>query len=290
MSNISNNSGLPEALVRAVQNDPYTKGDSEFSVTELIAPPRQVALKLQHKHEIEEDAEDRLFALYGQIAHTILERANVNSIAEKRYFGTIAGARVSAQVDTLDLEGGILSDWKFTTAWKFKPGSASPLDWMMQLNFQLELLRQNGLDAKVLQIIGLLRDHSKLEALRSADYPQKPVVVMPIPLWPREETLKLFAERVTLHRQARVTLPECSPEDRWAKPEMFAVMKDGGAKRALRVFDSRAAALDLVAAKPGYTVVPRPGENTRCRAYCSAAAFCSQWKALMPAAAEIEST
>jgi hypothetical protein len=274
---LTNTSGLPEALVQAVKNDPYSKGDSEFSVTELISPPRQAALKAKHTHEIEEDVEDRLYSLYGQITHLILERANRNAIAEKRYFGTIAGARVSAQVDTLDLEGGILSDWKFTTAYKFKANSAIPPEWEMQLNFQLELLRQNGLDAKHLQIVGLIRDFSKLEAKRSYDYPQKSVQIMPIDLWSREQTVRVFSDRVNLHRQARVTLPLCSDEDRWAKPTKYAVMR-AGQVRAVKLFDSQAEAESYVKEGKNLSVETRPGELTRCENYCNVAQFCEQFQ------------
>ena len=271
---ITNTSGLPEALVRAVQNDPYSKGDSDFSVTELISPPRQAALKSKFRDQLVEDAEDRLYSLYGQITHLILERANgASAIAEKRYFGTIAGARVSAQVDTLDLENGILSDWKFTTSYKFKANNDTPKEWVMQLNFQLELLRQNGLDCKALQIIGLLRDYSKLEARRDADYPQSPVVTEPIEMWPREKTVKIFSDRVILHRQARVELPLCSEEDRWSRPTKYALMKNGGA-RAVKLYTTEQEA--LAAVKPGHFVETRPGEDIRCDNYCSVSQFCTQ--------------
>lgn len=274
---LTNLSGLPEALVRAVSNDPYTKGDAEFSITELISPPRQAALKVQHRHEIEEDVEDRLYSLYGQMVHGILERANANDLAEKRFFGEIAGARVSGQIDTLELVDGVLTDWKFTTAYKFKANQPVPPEWTMQLNFQLELLRQNGLDAKVLQIVGLIRDFSKLEARRDANYPQKSVQIMPIDLWERSRTVKLFEERVTLHRQARVTLPECNDEERWARPTKYTVMREGQV-RAVKLFDDQAGAEEYAKGGKGLKVETRPGELVRCSNYCSVAQFCSQFQ------------
>ena len=155
---ITNSLGLPEAIVKAVENDPYSKGDAEFSVTELLSPPRQRALRIAHKEELTEDVKDRLWALYGQIAHLILERANMNDLAEKRLFGEIEGVRVSGQFDTLCIEDGTLSDYKFTTVWGFKASTKPKVEWIAQLNMQLELLRQNGLEAKSLRIVGLLRD------------------------------------------------------------------------------------------------------------------------------------
>lgn len=278
---LTNRANLPPALVAAVENDPYSKGDARYSVTGLLKPSRIVALESIHRDVLEEDAEDRLWSLYGQIAHVILERANRTAIAEKRFFGEIAGVKVSAQVDTLDLEGGLLSDWKFTTAWKFKRGQQPPADWVAQLNMQLELLRQNGLDATRLQIVGLLRDFSKLEAKRSGDYPQASVQVMSIPLWPREKTIAFMEGRIRSHDAALANLPLCSAEEKWEKPPVYALMKTGG-KRAVRLFDNHA---DAVFAQEQngkqYHVEFRPGQAIRCESFCSVASVCSQYQATL---------
>lgn len=279
----TNRSGLPDALLRAIANDPYDKGDAEFSITELLSPARQSALKLAHKHEIEEDAEERLWSLYGQIAHTILERANVNGIAEKRYFADIDGTRISGQVDTLDLDGGVLSDWKFTTSWGFNVGTPPKPEWVAQLNMQRWLLRQNGLDAKSLQIVGLLRDHSKLEAKRAANYPQQPVVVLPIPMWEENETKAFIAKRVAAHRAARAELPECTPEETWQRPDVWAVIKKGN-KRAEKngLHETEESARAHADSNPALSVIRRPGESVRCENYCAVSAFCSQFLAKKP--------
>lgn len=276
---ITNKYGLPDALVRAVENDPYDKGNSEFSVTELLAPARQRALMKMHKEELTEDVADRLFSLYGQIAHLILERANVVDLAEKRFFGKIGDATVSGQVDSLVIVDEVLTDWKFTSAAGFYAGKDPKPEWIAQLNFQLELLRQNGLDAKTLQIGGLLRDYSKVAAERSKYYPQAPVVLMPIPLWPREQTVATMQARINAHREARAgVLPLCTAEERWEKPGCWAVMKEGR-KSAVRLFDTPAEAQEF-AAGTANTAVERPGESTRCKSYCPVKNFCSQWSTL----------
>lgn len=273
---INNRSGLPDALVAAVENDPYSKGASDFSVTELIAPPRIGALKAQYKDQIERDAEDMLYSLYGQVIHGILERANRTAFAEKRLFMTVEGSVVSGQLDTLDLEDGILSDWKFTTAWKFKAGQEAPPEFVAQLNLQLELLRNNGMDAKVLQIVGLLRDFSKLEAKRNFDYPRRSVQIMPIPVWERARTQAYLRERVILHKQARITLPECSAEERWERPTVYAVMKEGRVKAA-KLCDSESEARAYIGDAKDLRIVLRPGELIRCENYCDVSAFCTQF-------------
>lgn len=280
---LTNKTGLPAALVKAIQNDPYDKGDSDFTATSLLKPARLAALEQRHAHEIEDDVEDGLYRLYGQVAHGILERANMHDLAEKRFFSTftVGGVdyKVSAQLDTLSIQDGVLTDFKFTTAWGFKKDSPPKPEWVAQLNIQLELIRRNGLDAKALQIVGLLRDWQMSQAKNDPNYPQATVAVHSIPIWSREQTVAFIQMRIAAHVDAKATLPECSSEERWSKPDTWAVIKKGQ-KRAINggVQFSQAAADSVSAANPGTFVQARKGESVRCASYCSAAAFCTQFK------------
>lgn len=277
MAQITNINNYPAALVKAIQNDPYNKGDCDFSVTGLLKPARQAALQEKHKDQITEDAEDGLYRLYGQIAHSIIERANENDISEVRYFAKFAGYTVSGQVDTLTITDGILSDYKFTTAWGFMMNRPAKPEWVAQLNMQLELLRQNGKDANKLQIVGLLRDFNIRDAKDNPDYPRKPIAIMPIEIWPREKTQSFIETRIAEHVAARVSLPQCSGDDMWAKPDQWAVMNG---KRAINggIKESENEALRLQAANPKTTIQYRPGRRTRCEDYCSVNQFCEQYK------------
>lgn len=277
--NITNRNNLPEALVKAVENDDYSKGNSDFSATELLKPPRQRELQRRHKGKVEEDVEDRLYSLYGQLVHALLERANEADLVEQRFFGEFLGYTVSAQIDSLTLKDETLSDYKFTTAYKFIGNKEPDPNFIAQLNIQLELLRRNGYDAKRLQIIGLIRDFSKRKAKFDRDYPSSPIVTQEIPMWSREDTVGFIEERIRLHVAAQKKLPQCSEEDRWAKPDVYAVMKgkraiNGGIKRTLEE------AQELAEETEGSFIEHRPGDNTRCENYCSVAPFCSQYKKL----------
>lgn len=273
---ITNRSGFPEALLKAIEADPYSKGASDFSVTELLKPPRQRVLQARHEHEIEEDVESRLWSLYGQLVHSLLERANETDLVEQRFFADFNGKIVSAQIDSLTLKDGVLSDFKFTTAWGFKPNQPPKPEWVAQLNMQLEILRRNGKDAKEIRIIGLIRDFSKNEARRNKDYPKMPIVSLPIPMWSREQTTSFINERVALHLAAESELPLCSNEERWAKPDTWAVVKN---KRAINggVQFTMKAAEEICAKNPGTRVEFRPGESMRCELYCSVSKFCTQF-------------
>lgn len=276
---LTNKLGLPQALVDAVSNDPYSRGDAEISVTGLLKPLRAVMLERAHESEITEDVADRLYAMYGQVIHGVLERANTdrNVTTERRLFMEIDGVKISGAMDSMDAKDGTLRDWKFVTSWKFKQG-AVPIEWERQQNAYAELLRHNGFEVKALEVVGLLRDHSKLEAKRDGSYPQLPVARMPIPLWPREKALAYLKGRIAEYKLAKTNLPECSPEDRWAKSDVYAVMKEGR-KSAVKLYDSELSA-QMHAVEVGGYVVKRPGEQTRCENYCSVAPFCDQFKKL----------
>jgi hypothetical protein len=84
--------------------------------------------------------------------------------------------------------------------------------------------------------------------------------------------------RIRLHQATNP--PICTPEERWQKPERFAVMMKAK-KRALKLYDSQQEAVNHVATLgAGAKVEPRPSEPIRCMHYCSVAQFCSfgkQW-------------
>jgi hypothetical protein len=277
---LTNKFQLPDAIVRAVQNDSYSKGESDFSATGLLKPPRQTALLERHGHEAEEDVSDRIWSLLGQSVHSICERANVNDLVEKRFFSKFGDYTVSCQIDNMGLdERAILSDFKVTTVYKCKPDSEPDPDWTAQINIQIELLRRNGIEVKAAQIIAILRDWSKNKARTEFNYPPMNVAIIPIEIWPREKTVAFIEQRIALHVGARTSLPECSQEERWAKETKFAVMKKGG-KRATKVYDTEAEAKLFVDQDPkNFSVEERPGESVRCALYCSVNKFCSQFQA-----------
>lgn len=215
---LTNKFGYPETIVKAIENDPYDKGDSEFSATGLIEPPRKRVLTEQHWNEIEEDVDDGVWRLFGQLGHVLLERAGtgLNNILERRFFGVVGGSRVSAQIDSLSLEpDGTLVDWKFTTVYGFKSGVKPKRDWIAQMNIQKFLvLKALNVEIKQMKIWGILRDWRPGEKKRSKDYPNK-LGFHQIPMYSNEAAEKFIATRIEAHRAADKVLPECDDEDHW---------------------------------------------------------------------------
>lgn len=214
---ITNKHGLPEAFVRAVQNDPYSKGDADFSVTGLLAPPRQTVLISKHKDDLEEDAKNRVWSTFGQSVHYILQKsARPGDLVEKRFFADFEQFVVSGAIDLLEFDTLVLSDWKVTKAWAFskKNGGGKKPEWIAQMNMQLELLRRNGYDAKELNIVAILKDWDAM-SLKDG-YPPAEIVKVDIPMWPREKTVDFILERIQAHKEAEKSLPSCSSADTWS--------------------------------------------------------------------------
>ena len=275
---LTNKQGLPEAIVNAVKNDSYSAGNSDISATRLISPPQQVYLQKEWYDKIEEDVSGRIWSLLGQSVHHILERAaNYSDIVEERYFTEINGWNVSGQVDLISKDA--LYDFKVTSSWSVLNGHK--IEWEQQLNV-LHYLADDP-DVEELKIIAILRDWSKSNAMRSRDYPRSQVIELDIPLWTKEEQEEYVKERVVLHQRAQLEheYPKCSPEERWQKDDVWALMKEGR-KSAVKLHSSEGSVEEhLENMDNKHYIEFRPGESIRCKDYCSVNKFCNQYKELI---------
>lgn len=271
---LTNIHDLPQAVVDAVQADPYT-GGGDISCTRLIDAPQVTELGRRHADQIVTDVSDRVWSLLGQAVHTILERAGLrqpNVQAEVRFFADVLGWQVSGQMDHHNLESRVLSDYKVTTVFK-QHGNDS---WTRQLNVLRWLAWKNGHQIDALEVIAIFRDWRKAEALRNPEYPRAPIQRIPLPVWHLEDAEEYVFERVRLHQAARMGFEvACSDEDRWKSPDKWAIVKPGN-KRALQVLSLEP---DPGVVPHGYVVQHRPGEPKRCLTYCDVAEWCVQWQA-----------
>ncbi len=281
---ITNRLGLPSSIVAAVSRDTYSRGDAHISVTTLVGPARKRMLEIVHGDQLTEDVSDRIFALFGQAVHTVLERSDPDGQTEERLFIERHGWRISGQYDRVLVEGEVCQDYKVSSTYAVKDG-AKP-EWVAQLNLLKLLLANDGQIITKLQAVVILRDWQKSKAQHTSDYPQAPVIVIDVPLWPAEQTEQYIVDRLRAHANAQHVLPLCSPEERWERPSKFAVIKDGN-KRATSLHDTRQSAEiardELMGeAKKGtaYFVDERPAEQIRCKDYCVCAPVCEQWREL----------
>ena len=283
--NITNELNLPEPLVDAVRNDGYTKGDADFSITGLMSPPYQRKLMGEYGGKITEDAADRIWSLFGQAIHSILERAGESDTdyeLERRLFADCLGKRISGQVDVYHPQDSLIQDYKTTSVWSVLDDGYKA-DWERQLNGYAWLARSNGITVKRLEIVAILRDWSRMERMRRGNgYPSHPVVLREIPVWGDEIAQDYIETRVQLHNNPDP--PVCTPKDKWEKPTTYAVKKEGS-KRAVRVYETKSEAEahiekhEQVLEGPSehkLSIETRKGEAVRCLSYCPAKSFCNE--------------
>lgn len=270
----------PAPFVRAVTADTYDKGEADYTVTELNAAPRQSILIKRHDTELIEDVSERLWVLGGTVAHEILARSGQEEreLFEKRLYTTVGGRKIGGRPDSLCLVSGLLTDYKWTSAWTYVFGRS---EWIAQTNMYAFLARENGFKVNALEIFGMFRDWSESRAMQSRDYPPTNCARIPIEIWLHEKTREFIKERVALHDAAKTKLDDmlapCSPEERWQKETTYAVMKPGR-KSALSVHDTMESA--KTAQTGGTAIVTRLGASRRCASYCPVGkktGLCSQW-------------
>lgn len=294
---LTNLLGLPEPLIRAIENDPYDKGECDFSATELISPAYQRRLQRDLREEITEDASEKIWSLMGQAVHGILERATMPGYTmERRYIATVDGFRIGAKIDVLNEVEGILDDYKVTSAFKFtrKDGLLHvPEEYEQQINIQAEcIFQETGVDLKKGRIIGILRDWSRMDAQRDSGYPQFQVQAMEVRIWKQPDRLAYIRERMKAHIDAKTlaieSIPVCSSHETWERPSTYAIEKKG-ATRAVRVFHSISEAEEYIVSaqekqsKKGeenqLSLAHRKGERIRCNAYCNVSFKCPSYQA-----------
>lgn len=275
----TNRYGLPQPLVKAVCNPDYDRGECDYSITQLLSPPRISALKKLHADKLETDVSENIWALCGTIGHGILAKGSEGEVTEKRFFATLDGKVISGQMDYADKGEGL--DWKFVSTWVAKGGLKR--DHEEQCNGYVWLAGKNGVVITSYKIVYIFRDFRKNEATRDRDYPQSQVMVLDVPIWPTEQTEAFFRNRIKLHQEAQKTLPLCTKEEKWAKDDSWAIIK-GSNIRATKVYYSEALAqAHLQSAGSGYKVSFRPGVDTRCEDWCPVSKWCDQFLATKPA-------
>jgi hypothetical protein len=281
---LTNKFNLPDTILNVLERPTYSKGKAHISATELLNSPRIVQLKRKYWEHIETDASEMVWALFGSAVHNILEHGKgENHIVEQRLGTEIDGWRLSGAIDLQeeDKDGAIsIKDYKVTGAWSVMNEKR---DWHNQLNVYAYLVEKEvQKTVKSLQIVAIIRDWSARDTVKES-YPQSPIVTIDIPVWPMAEREAYIRERVHQHSSAYFAmetsgeLPECSEEDMWEKPTVYAVMKVGGvrAKSVHKTLEEAQHALNQV---KGYNLEVRPGERTRCAKFCQVSEFCTQYK------------
>jgi hypothetical protein len=284
---ITNKYNLPQTFVNITKRPTYSKGKAHLSATELINAPRIVQLRKAHEDKIEVDVADMVWSIFGTAIHGVLEHGkDDNHLVEERLHAELDGWSISGAIDLqiVNEDGSItINDYKTTGAWSVMN---EKLDWEYQLNIYAWLVEKvKKMPIHKLEIVAIIRDWSRRDAAMKEAYPDAPIKVIPIQLWPYELREDFIRQRISQHSNAALSfdlgdeLPECSPSDMWEKQTTYAVKKKGGVKARNVCFTPEEANEKVAEYGKDYEIEVRPGERTRCEKFCTVSGFCNQYQA-----------
>ena len=260
----------------------YSKGAAQYSVTEIMSPPKIRRLRERFDAEMTQDVSDMLWSLLGSALHVVMERGETEGwTKEERLFAEVDGVKISGAIDLQEEtpEGIVIHDYKFTSAWAVMQEKE---EWAQQLNIYKWLVETvKGKKVVGLKICALVRDFNRHD--RKEGYPAAPIAVIDVPMWDAAKTLAYIQERLEMHREAKMRadfgedLQACSDEERWMSETTYAVKREGR-KTAIRVLKNLDEANEMAAKEKGY-VENRFGEPRRCTGnYCGVSQWCQQYQ------------
>ncbi|MDR2943451.1 MAG: PD-(D/E)XK nuclease family protein [Treponema sp.] len=276
---ITNRLNLPEAIVKAVSTELHNKSDKELSATTLLKGIKEIILERRYWEKLKDDAADRIWAVWGEAVHALLETEGEHEFSEIDVHGFIDEIKITGRIDNYNMEAGIITDYKTASVWKTIVGDFE--DWRMQGAIYSWLLYNNGFRIEKCRFIALLKDHSKSKAKFDSNYPQSPVVIYEFQITKAllEEAGKFVKQRVAEYLKhigkADDDIPPCTDKERWAEKTKYAVMKQGN-KRAIKVCDTEIEARQKAESQGiGHYVETRPGTSKKCSDYCVCRDYCN---------------
>jgi len=293
---ITNNLNLPQPFVDAATSN-YKPTEGRYSVTRILGSPCEAVLLRRHGDEIDGDVADSVWQILGSAVHKILEESKETDEQIKENYLTVPideHYTLSGIFDLYDDSTGTVTDWKTCSNWRIRFANFD--DWRKQTLYYCWMLRQIGFEnASKGQIVAIIKDHNKRDAAKDPEYPQHPVFTISWDFTDDElkkaeqEIRQWFDEISKAERTPDEQLIPCTPEQRWAKPEKWAVRK-GKTKRAVRVLDSEEAARSYIEAlkypekdKRQLWIEHRDGEDTKCDGYCDVRRWCPYYRAKLDA-------
>jgi hypothetical protein len=282
---ITNKYGIPQTFMNVLERPTYTKGKANISATQLLNSPKIVALTRKFDDQIEQDASEMVWSIFGSAVHNILEHGkDDNHLVEERIHAEFDGWHISGAVDLqiLNPNGVDVRDYKTTSVWAAM--NEKP-EWEDQLNVYAWLVEKvKRIPVTSLGIVAILRDWKERESKQKEGYPESPIKELPIRLWSMEERTAYIQSRIALHSSCDFSLetdgdlPDCTPAEMWEKPTTWAIKKKGGV-RAFKVYETEEHALEaIVNMDKMYEIEVRKGERTRCENYCPVSQYCQQYR------------
>lgn len=281
---LTNEYGIPQTFINVLERPTYNKGKAHLSATQLLNSPKIVALTRKFEDEIEQDASEMVWSIVGSAIHNFLEQGkDEHHIVEQRIHIEHDGWHITGAIDLQEVEAdGIhVKDYKFTSVWAAMNDKP---DWESQLNIYAWLVEKvKKVPVKSVTIVAMLRDWSRRDREKEG-YPKAPILEIPMNLWSMEKREAYIAKRISLHSACEFAietdggLPDCTPEEMWEKPTVWAIKKKGNV-RAKSLYESEVFATEaLEQLGKDYEIEVRQGERTRCANFCPVSQYCQQYR------------
>lgn len=274
---------MPDPYVQAIVNDLYDIPQNEkniLSVSSLISPVLQRQLKIRNWDKVEVDVRSLYDSFIGNCIHDYLERYESKGIIkEKRITLQNGDIEISGKPDLFYVDEKKLVDYKTVKTNTLARHPEGKREWIEQLNCYGYLLSTIGHKVEKLEIHAFKKDPKFIAFSEEV----VPIEVIPITLWKKEDQKEfIFTKKdqhVTANSKPIDNIIICSKEERWSRPDCWAVYKNKN-KRAKLFYDEVEAdeyiqhQLQAINNKDKYRVEFRKGEDTRCLHYCSVKEFC----------------
>lgn len=281
---LTNNFGIPQTFINVLERPTYSKGKAHLSATQLLNSPKIVALTRKFEEEIEQDASDMVWSVVGSAIHNFLEQGkDENHVVEQRIHVEHDGWHVTGAIDLQEVtsDGIRVKDYKFTSVWAAM--NEKP-EWENQLNIYAWLVEKvKKVPVQSVTIVAMLRDWSRRDREKEG-YPKAPILEIPMRLWPMEEREAYVTKRISLHSACEFAmetegdLPNCTPEEMWEKPTVWALRKKGNVRAKALYESEELATAALEQYGKDFEIEVREGERTRCANFCPVSQYCQQYR------------
>lgn len=220
----TNKFGFPHYVEEWLTNDEYDYDPDAVTATSLLKPIRMFVLAKRYKDVTELDISDLIASRYGTALHDSLEKVKVkNAIQENRLQTSINGYKVTGKFDMIvDMDKPVkkLVDVKSTSVWSYIFNSKHE-DYITQLSIYRFLAQKNNINVgEDAEIFMMFTDWSGTKARSDPSYPQARIAIVPIKLWPPEQTEKFIVNRLRLFDTASILpdndLPWCNETELWS--------------------------------------------------------------------------
>ena len=193
----------------------------DYSVTEIIDPPRLVRLKKRYGSEVIQPLSSVIASMMGTAMHEYFEKYLKKWVFKSGYSGytfeeqleiEILGRKLSGRYDIRDNLD--LIDLKTCKVWK-KVFDPELKEWTEQQNCYNYLIKEaRNIELNRLLITAIYKDWQEGQSLRSSTYPQTQIEEYELPMWPYEVTKEFIETKLAGHIAVEDTpdeeLPACT--------------------------------------------------------------------------------